>query len=381
MRIGFVSITDAANVTAWSGIPFQIMKQMQAQKVDVQFLSPLNSKAKYLLAPVKLAAKARGQSITLDHFRPVLRDYAAQIDRFVRDRAIDVVFSTSTIPITLLKCRRPIVTWTDAVFHAMKNYYGKSFANLSQHAVKRGMWQEKTALDNCAIAVFASTWALDGARELTDARKLRVLPFGSSLPIRHSTEQIANLAAEKRSTRKRKCELLFVGVNWKRKGGDIAVETARLLNEAGVETRLRIVGSQPEGEVPPFVDVLGFINKSSEDGMRQLTELYETADFFILPTQAEAAGIVFCEASSFGLPSITYATGGVPDYVRDRVNGICMEPGSPAERFAGEIERLLANPAEYESYAAAGFREYQERLNWETSVRRLVELCKECTGV
>jgi glycosyltransferase involved in cell wall biosynthesis len=112
--------------------------------------------------------------------------------------------------------------------------------------------------------------------------------------------------------------------------------------------------------------------------MRKFIELYESADFLILPTQAEAAGIVFSEASSFGLPSITYATGGVPDYIRDHVNGICLEPGSTADQFALEIKNLLENPSEYESYASAGFREYRERLNWATSVRRLVELCADC---
>ena len=378
MRIGFVSIPDASKVRSWSGIPFQILNQFRTQGVDVQLLSPLQAKSKYMVAPARLLAKARGQSVTLDHFPIVLRDYAEQIDRFVQDRGIEVVFSTSTIPITLLKCGRPIVTWTDAVFHGMRDYYGKTFANLSQRAVKRGMWQEETALDNCAMAAFASRWALNGAAKITDAQKLRILPFGSSLPVRHSAEQITERAIEKRSKRKGACELLFVGVNWARKGGDIAVETARLLNEASIETRLNIVGSQPDGPIPSFVKSLGFLNKSSNEGMRKLIELYESADFLILPTQAEAAGIVFSEASSFGLPSITYETGGVPDYIRDHVNGICLEPGSTADRFALEIKKILENPSEYELYASAGFREYRERLNWATSVRRLVELCADC---
>ncbi len=234
MRIGFVSIPDVSDVTAWSGIPFQILKQMRAQDLDVEILSPLNTRAKYLLAPVKLLSKARKQSVTLDHFRLVLRAYARQIEMFVKNRSIDVVFSPSTIPVTLLECSKPIVTWTDAVFHSMHDYYTKAFAHMTNAAVARGRWQEETALQNCSIAAFASTWALEGARRLTDANKLRILPFGSSLPVRHNEEDIVRLAAEKRATRRKQCELLFVGVNWERKGGAIAVEAARLLNEAGM---------------------------------------------------------------------------------------------------------------------------------------------------
>ena len=380
MRIGFVSLEAASSMTSWSGIPFQILSQMRAQSVDVHMLSPLKSAAKYLLFPAKLMARVESKSITLDHFRLVLYDYARQIESFVKNRRIDVVFSTSTIPITLLDCGKPMVTWTDAVFQAMYGYYNEAFANMTRDAVARGNWQEETALRNCSCAAFASTWALDAARSLTGGAKLRVLPFGSSLPVQHTAGDVARRAAAKRSGRKNQCELLFVGVDWQRKGGDIAVETARLLNEGGVKTRLRIVGPPPGGVTHSFVEALGFINKSSTAGIRSMVDLFQDADFFILPTKAEAAGIVFSEASSYGLPSITYATGGVSDYVRNGVNGVCLQPGEPAARFAGEIQRILACPTEYVSYALGGFREYEERLNWEKSVKLLLGLCAVLTG-
>jgi len=378
LRIGFVSMQDASDVTTWSGIPFKILTHMRAQNADVEVLSPLNTRAKYLLAPVKLLSRMRKKSVTLDHFGLVLRAYARQIEKFVKDRSIDVVFCPSTIPITLLDCGKPIVTWTDAVFHAMHDYYGKAFSNMTRTAVERGKRQEETALRNCSIAAFASAWALDGASRLTDRDRLKILPLGSSLPVSHNADDIARLAAEKRATRKKQCELLFVGVSWERKGGAIAVETARLLNEAGIETRLRVVGSRPEGEVPPFVELLGFISKDSDAGKQRLIELYRSADVFILPTKAEAAGIVFSEASSFGLPSVTYATGGVTEYVRNGVNGICIEPGGSAALFAGEIQKLLGSASEYEAYALRAFNEYKTRLNWESSVRQLIDICSQC---
>lgn len=380
MRIGFVSILDACDITSWSGIPFQILNQLRAQGADVDLLSPLHAQTKYLVAPARLLARLTGASVTLDHFPVVLREYARQIEKFVRDRSIDVIFSPSTIPVTLLNGCAPVVTWTDAVFHAMNDYYGAAFSNMTAGAVARGKWQEETALRNCSMAAFASTWAIESARSITSASKLRLLLFGSSLPVSHTAEDVAELADQKRKQRGRSCELLFVGVNWERKGGDVAVETARILNESGIETRLRIVGSLPAREMPPFVDALGFINKTSESGKQKFIELFRSADFFILPTRAEAAGIVFSEASSFGLPSLTYATGGVTDYVRNGINGVCIEAGGPAELFAEAIERMLADPAEYTAFCTRAFIEYKERLNWEQSVRKLIEMCQECAA-
>ncbi len=364
-------------MTSWSGIPFQILTRMRAEGVDVQLFSPLRTNAKYLVMPAKMIAKATGKSVTLDHFPVVLRDYARQIDSFAKQKAIDVIFSPSTIPITLLNCGCPIVTWTDAVFHSMHDYYGSAFGNMTSSAIARGKWQEETALRNCSIAAFASTWALEAAREITDSAKLRLLTFGSSLPVNHTADEVGRLALQKRASRQGKCELLFVGADWERKGGNIAVETARLLKDAGIETILRVVGSRPEGEIPHFVEVFGFINKNSKAGEQKLIELYRNADFFILPTRAEAAGIVFAEASAFGLPSVTYATGGVTDYVKSGVNGICLEPGSPAVRFAEQIESMMSDPAEYAGYCTRAFTEYQERLNWERSVRTLIEICAQ----
>ncbi len=330
---------------------------------------------------MRLIAKTKQQSITLDHFPLTLRAYARQIESFVRDKSIDVIFSPSTIPVTLLDCGKPIVTWTDAVFHGMYDYYGKTFAKMTDSAVARGKWQEETALRNCFVAAYASQWALEGAAKVTDRSKLRILPFGSSLPVHHNAEDVAAFAAEKRSSRKNKCELLFVGVNWERKGGAVAVETARLLNEAGIEATLRVVGSLPPGDLPAFVQAEGFINKSSKAGEQKFIDLYRAADVFILPTKAEAAGIVFAEASSYGLPCVTYATGGAPDYVRNGVNGICIEPGGAPERFASEIQKIIANSSEYTRYANRAFQEYEQRLNWKQSVRQLVEFCSQSERV
>ena len=144
-----------------------------------------------------------------------------------------------------------------------------------------------------------------------------------------------------------------------RKGGQTAVETAQLLNDAGIATTLRVVGKPPQGQFPDFVEFLGVINKNSNEGLERLVDLYRSADFFILPTKAEAAGIVFSEASSFGLPSLTSPTGGVPDYVKNGVNGECFAPGTPASQFAESIKRMLLNADEYEALSAKAFLEYR----------------------
>jgi glycosyltransferase involved in cell wall biosynthesis len=306
-----------------------------------------------------------------------LRSFARQLSIKLREHPVDVVFTTGSIPITLLECTQPIVLWTDAVFHAMHEYYPGSFANLTSAAVRRSKWQEEEALRRCAIVAYSSTWAAESAKELTAPQKVRLLPFGPNTPSQYSAEQIASVAQKKRDRGPSSCELLFVGVDWERKGGNTAIETARLLNEAGIVTRLRVVGAKPAQALPSFVEYIGFIDKNSQDGLHRLSDLYCEADFFILPTRAETAGIVFCEANSFGIPSISYATGGVQDYVRNDVNGICLPPGSTAKHFAESIAQILSTPGRYQMLSSGAFHEFKTRLNWPNSIRLLLELCNE----
>lgn len=375
MRIGFVSLGDASDITTWSGVPYHVLAELR-KRAHVE-VCPLSGRLKCFVSPARITARLSGRNVTLDHYPLMLRSYARQIRRYFERHPVDVIFSTSSIPVTLLDCEQPIVFWSDAVFHSMCEYYDRAFSGLTDAAVRRGKQQEEMALNRCTIAAYGSAWAANGAQKLTNPEKVRLLPFGSNIPVQHTEDDLAKVARQKRASRRNECELLFVGVDWERKGGDVAVETARLLNESGIKTKLRVIGSQPKNPVPDFVDLLGFMNKSSAEELRKMTELFRAADFFILPTKAEAAGIVFAEASSYGLPILSHATGGVPDYVVNGVNGVCLRAGASAAEFAENIRRILLAPGEYEALAVGGFREYKTRLNWETSVESLLGYCAE----
>ncbi len=65
-----------------------------------------------------------------------------------------------------------------------------------------------------------------------------------------------------------RCRLLFVGVDWYRKGGDRAVEAARILNEGGLPTELHVVGSAPDRRARPTLlgAVHGYVDKRTDAG-------------------------------------------------------------------------------------------------------------------
>jgi glycosyltransferase involved in cell wall biosynthesis len=374
LRIGLVSVQDASDIGTFSGITFNVLKELREQGVDVEVISPLRRTFRYVLAPAAILARIRKRSSSLEHFRYALRSYARQIDNHLRRRPVDVVFSTSSIPIALLRPPTPVVFWTGSLYHQMHDYYGGAFGNPSPSARRRGEQQDRTALARATCAIYASQWAANAAYQLTDPAKIRILPWGAGVEVQHTRQEVWDWAKQKRAQRPSQCELLFIGIDWERKGGTLAVETARILNNQGVRTRLRVAGCSPPQPLPDFVEVIGHISKRTPEGRQRFEGLCRDADFFILPTRAEAAGIVFCEASAFGLPSITFDTGGVSDYVRHGVSGFCFPLGSSPEVFANAILETLRDETRYEKLAANAFHEYETRLNWKTSVRGLIEI-------
>jgi glycosyltransferase involved in cell wall biosynthesis len=110
------------------------------------------------------------------------------------------------------------------------------------------------------------------------------------------------------------CKLLFIGVEWERKGGQIALDALHALQRSGIPAALTIVGCMPPGYatghfgIPALPSYPLLINTYAIEVSR-LNDLLRNSDFLLLPTRAECAGIVFCEASAYGIPVITTLTG------------------------------------------------------------------------
>lgn len=78
-------------------------------------------------------------------------------------------------------------------------------------------------------------------------------------------------------------------------------------------------------------------------GPEEKHRLLSMTDVFVHPSKFESFGISILEAMDYGLPVITTATGGIPDLVRDGVNGLTVEPGN-SRQIADAMLRLMDDP-------------------------------------
>ena len=373
MNISYITTYNAADVHQWSGLGYYIAKALQQQGAEIDFINVQVPLPKYAELKTRVYRKL-GRSFLPERAPAFVRQQAANAQKLITP-ATDIVFAPSTLPLALVKTGKPKVFYTDATFAGMLNYY-PYFTGLAAESIRHGNYIEQAALDSCTLGIYSSAWAAQTAVDnyRTNAAKIQVVPFGANI---QSSPTIAGINEIINKKEHDVCHLLFVGVEWERKGGDIAVDTARLLHEKGFPVVLHIAGVG-QHDVPdmPYIKHHGFISKKTPEGARELDALFMQAHFLLLPSRADCTPVVYAEANSFGLPCITTRTGGIPSVITDDVNGQMFEPEDGAAVYAQYIKEVFENRSRYLSLARTSFNQYATRLNWETSGKAIMDLLR-----
>lgn len=131
--------------------------------------------------------------------------------------------------------------------------------------------------------------------------------------------------------------ILFVGVEWERKGGPELVTAFRRLRARLPDATLTIVGCSPE-IAEEGIEVVGRIPLSEVEAHFQRTSCFCT------PSRLEPFGIVFVEATHFALPVIATTVGDIGDVVRDGENGFLVPPNDP-DALTAALLATLEDPA------------------------------------
>jgi glycosyltransferase involved in cell wall biosynthesis len=369
-KIAFVSLYDPGDPQTWSGTPYSILTHLKRAGAHVEVIGPLSRNSRYLLSLNWAKSKLMKRAYHVEREPLITASYARQIESQMRGRHFDVILSLETFLMSKLNRPEPITSWCDATWDLMVDYY---YANPTKAFHKRASLSEQQALQRVEHAVYASDWAAASATKYyrVPEKKLAVIPFGANIEIEHGMDEMESFLSARNHE---SCTLLFLGVDWERKGGQIAVDTARLLNLRGLKTQLIVAGCNVPGEKHAFVTELGFISKRTVEGRSKISELLRTSNFFIFPTRAECSAIVLSEASAFGLPIITTDTGGISTYVSQGTNGIRLPLTADAEVYADHIFRIFRDQKTYKAMAFSGWDEYSRRLNWQSSVSNLLSL-------
>jgi glycosyltransferase involved in cell wall biosynthesis len=373
MHIGLVGLEDPQSIRSYSGTPYCMTQALMRQGCEISFFLQLSAQdAGLVRARDKLTRMFTGKHTILERDPRIARHYPEQINEVVRKHPVEAVLGTSSFYMVIQDCSVPSIFWGDTTVAGVMNEY-PYYKNLTKRSIRDCHNSEQAALDTSTLAVFSNQWAADVARASYsfDERKLRVIPYGANLLTTPDADDIAQFLSRRHA---RECELLFVGLNWERKGAQIAIETTSVLRKRGIDAHLTLVGCVPPHgfSVPDYVTITGKIDKTTQEGQDALAALYAQSHLLILPTRAECAAISLAEASAHGVPSLSTDVGGNSTLVKNGVNGHLFPLEAEPADYAGYALQLLGDSRKYSAMCWNSFERFQAELNWDVAVSRLM---------
>jgi glycosyltransferase involved in cell wall biosynthesis len=135
-------------------------------------------------------------------------------------------------------------------------------------------------------------------------------------------------------------------------GGNWLSHYAADAERAGVADRVVFAGIIPEEEMPLY---------------------YRGADLTVLPTytDAEGFGMVLAEANACGRPVIGTNVGGIPSVIRDRHNGLLVEPGD-LRGLEQAITTVLRDSELAATLGQNGYERIKSEFTWAQAVTRTI---------
>lgn len=360
-KFAYLSVEDPENKKVWSGTHYSILRALK-NIGTVDILGPYEPKTKLLLLKIlnQVSLKLFNKRISYRHGTLLSKEYADYFTKKLAKKSYDYIIAPAASAETaFLETAIPVIYITDGTFKSCLNYH-KSLSNLTEKSIETGNSIEQKAIEKSKLIIVSSEWAAKSVIEDYKAspNKVKIIPYGANFENIPSEQDLVFEAPTE-------WKLLFVGVYWESKGGDIAYKAFKILKEKKYNVTLTVVGCIPPTEIlEEGLTVIPFINKNNAEGQTKLAQVFKEHHLLILPTRFDCTPIVINEASAFGVPCLVADTGGVRGHLTEDVNGYLIDYNDKGINYAKKIEELINYPAKYIALRQSTRKEYTDKLNW-----------------
>src|SRR5205807_10312646 len=129
------------------------------------------------------------------------------------------------------------------------------------------------------------------------------------------------------------------------KGQEDLLRAAALIGD--LDFTLELIGDGPtRPRLERAAEELGLAGRCTFAGARPNREVLPrvaAAAIAVVPSRAEAFGLVNIEAMAVATPVVATRVGGIPEIIRDGVDGFLVPPGDPPA-IAARLRQLLTDP-------------------------------------
>jgi glycosyltransferase involved in cell wall biosynthesis len=223
--------------------------------------------------------------------------------------------------------------------------------------LRRLYQKEANFLNNSFAVFFSSRWALDEARRKYNipGNNFHVAGLGGGL---HSS------VAGNETTEN---YFLFIGLDFEGKGGGDVVHAFNEIRKEYSNFKLKIAGAKPPDTLlyADQIEYLGYIDKTTQEGAKQLIDLFSHAYCFVLPTTKDITPLVLVEAGSVGCPVISTRCFGIPEIVINEETGILLDPEKNIRKqLAIAMGQLCANRTMRDAIGKNAEKHIKNNFTW-----------------
>lgn len=169
-------------------------------------------------------------------------------------------------------------------------------------------------------------------------------------------------------------EVLFIGVDFPRKGGWELLRAFRAARARVGRATLHVVGP-PTVAIPPGLEagvtLHGYLDKNDPADRSRLDGLFRRCSLFVMPSLYEPFGIAPLEAMVNQLPCLVTDGWALKELVSPGETGDLVACGS-VDDLAAKLTALLADPEGLRRMGEAGRRRVLERYTWDRVIDRLL---------
>lgn len=174
-------------------------------------------------------------------------------------------------------------------------------------------------------------------------------------------------------------DLLSVGSIVARKGFLTLIDTIIEVKKVFPSIKLVILGTLTDPKYyQTLVDRIKKVNLDKniniypDEKFDKLLSYFEKSKVFVLHTMEESQGIVFCEAMAVGLPIVATSVGGVPNLIKNGVNGF-LSPFGDFNAFSNNIIKLLSDKELISQFSKANLRNAQN-YRWSNIANETIKI-------
>lgn len=217
-------------------------------------------------------------------------------------------------------------------------------------------------------------FACDFTRAMYDAfnrsDNFRVMPYGAR-PL--AVASVAPRTADR-------VRIVHIGSVERRKGQDVFLDSlARLPARCAEQLEVVMIGRplRPQflESITPALQALDFVSYLGQVPHAEIAGHVAAADIFVSSSRDEVFPVTILEAMSLGKPVIATRVGGVPEMLRDGLDGLVV-PSEDSAALASAIERLAGSAAAREAMGASARKRFFDSFTIDKLGDRLLELIR-----